>query len=507
MDDDALSGSVVQWHRKNLRGLSAGSKEKPASTETPQKDLKLESILRNREELDRMSGPNALVYRKLRPNPGPALDGSKTEAVTLSLDDAVRRAVDHNLDVKVARLAPGISQAQFEAAEAAFDFVFFLSGSYGRTDRPQPTPVIGGIPVGTPVRKRNVGLMETGIRKPLESGGAMSLSFGSEYVDDHTPGFSLSPDPSFFNDVTLDLTQPLLRNYGREVNRAQIDLTANLNQRDRLALRARMLQTVSQVEEAYWQLAFARQRLIIRQRVLEATIQTRDTVFNRRELDGGPVQQAQAQSSVEAGRRDVLEAQTALRDAADVLKQLLNDPELPLSGETLVQPSDKPISVDLKVSLLDAVTTALRRRPAVRSAMTEIKDANIRLKVAENQELPMLDLNTQVALVGLGDGFGSANDQLDDGRFLEYLIGLQFESPFGNRAAEANARAAKITRTASIVRYKSAARGVVLQVKQAMRRMRSAWRLIGVNRNARLAAAENLRALREQAKTERLTPT
>ena len=165
------------------------------------------------------------------------------------------------------------------------------------------------------------------------------------------------------------------------------------------------------------------------------------------------------------------------------------------------------MSVDLKVSLLDAVTTALRRRPAVRSAMTEIKDAGIRLKVAENQQLPMLDLNAQVAYVGLGDGFGSANDQLDDGRFLEYLIGLQFESPFGNRAGEANTRAAKLARTASLVRYKAAARGVVLEVKQALRQMRSAWRLIRINRNARLAAAENLRALREQAKTERLTPT
>jgi outer membrane protein len=503
----SLSRQVIDSHRKALL-TEAGS----ATSAQPRvaEDPKLAEIMARRELLEKNSGPKAEIYaemiRKGLPV-GPSLDGSKVQFVELSVNEAVRRALDHNTDLKLARLAPAISEAQRQAAEAAFDFIFFTGGNFGKNDSPQAVPVIGAIPVGTSVRVQDTASLNTGIRKPLESGGSLTFSTGADYVNNKTPGFSLSPDPGWTNNLLIDLSQPLMRNFGTEVNRAQIDLTENLNKRDRLQLIRQTQRTVADVEEVYWQVSLARQQLVIRQRVLEATIRTRDTVFNRKELDGGPIQQAQAQTSVEAGRRDVIEAQRGLRDAIDQLKRLLQDPDLPLAGETLVATGDDPAIVAVEANLLDAVTTALRRRPEVQQAMLEIKDAGIRQKVAENQALPQLDMNAQVRYLGLGDGFSSGYDQLADGDFIEYLVGAQFEQPIGNRAGEANLRAAKLNRSAAVVRYKSVTRDVVAEVKQALRRLRTSWTLIRVSGDARLAAAENLRGLGELAKTERLTPS
>lgn len=456
-------------------------------------------------KLDQISGKDRFKGAEL--DMGRGLDGKDSSTARLTLEQAVRIAVRNNLDVQLAQLQPAASEAEVARAEAAFDAVFFADTEFYKVDQPRTIPIVAGTPVSTPINQSDTARLETGIRKPLESGGRATVSTGFDYINNKTPNLAVFPDPSFTNNVFLGLEQPLLRNFGTEVNRAEIYLTRNAHQRDVLALHAQLLQTVADVEAAYWELAFARHRLAVQMNLLDLTLSTWNKIKERQRLDASPIQMAQAQTFVDGRRQEVVNARRAVRDASDELKRLLHAPELPVSDETLIVPADDPIELPLTFSLLDAVTTSLNHRPEVRAALVDIDDASIRQMVADNQRLPVLNLNASIRYYGLDDDFSDAYERLGEGEFIEYLIGGQFEAPIGNRAAEAAFRRTRIERQIAVVRYQQAVQTSVVEVKSALRELTTSWELIGMSRATRRAAADNYRALIErEEKGEPLTP-
>jgi len=448
-----------------------------------------------RRELDAMSGVSAYADDPL--DLGSDLLGradAEAEAVALSLEDAIRMTVQNNLDVRTARLSPAISRAQVVAAEAAFDAVFFTNAQWAKLDTPQPAGAIPGLSGDT--QSENFQL-NTGLTKPLTTGGAVTLE-NTITRDERVPSF-IGVNSYYDNDVALSLNQPLLRGFGVDVNTAQIVLAENARDRDVEALRQEMIDRVRDAEAAYWELSLARQQLLIQTRLLQRTIEDRDRLEKRAEFDAAPVQVTEANSFVELRRGDVIRARQAVRDASDRLKRLINSDELPVAGETLLMPTDAPGESAVELSLLDAVTTAIRRRPELQSALLSINDATVRQRVADNARLPLLDLGASVVYSGLDiDRPEAAFGNSFEGEFIDYLLSANFEQPIGNRAAEADYTAARLQRRQAVLNYQNVAQVVVLEVKQAMRSIRTAYELIGATRAARRAAADNLRALQVQ---------
>lgn len=509
-DTQALRQQILAAHRREVLAEAQASQVVLKPTHT---DSYLEKEPKRVAQLDTISGPHA--YDQLALNPGPSLDGKVSTNVRLSLEQAIRMAAANNIDVRVAAIQPAISQAQVVSAEAAFDAVFFANGQFQKTDQPTParlvsTPTaVGSVQtlISPPLQIQDTATLTTGIRKPLETGGELDISTGVDYFKNKTPTIFTAPNPAYTSNVMVDLKQPLLRNFGTYVNRAQIMINRNAQRRDVLSLHNQLLTTISEAEQAYWNLVLARRSLAIQQKLLEQTIQTRDTVLKRREFDVNPVQVAEAQSFVESRRGQIVQAQQTVRDATDTLKRLINDPSLPISTETLIVPTDEPVEVPVAFNLLDAVTDALRHRPEMRAALLGIDDASIRQAVADNQRLPLLNLEAQMQYSGMSGNPGHSYGNLSDGDFISYLLGGTFEVPIGNRAAEANYRQAKLQRQQAVAVYDRSAQDVVRSVKQALRAQQAAWQRIGLARSERRAAAENLRALLEREREgEALTP-
>ena len=168
--------------------------------------------------------------------------------------------------------------------------------------------------------------------------------------------------------------------------------------------------------------------------------------------------------------------------------------------EVSTLPADTAAGPPVEISLLDAVTTALRERPEMKQSLLDIQNASIRQRIADNARLPQLDLAATVRFNGIGESVGDAQETVTDGEFIDYLLGLQFEAPIGNRGPEAFYRQRQIERRAAVIAYQSQAQQVVLDVKISLRRVIDAFELIGATLVARLAAADNVRALDEKEK-------
>jgi outer membrane protein TolC len=467
---------------------------------TTQPPVSLEVALEERmPELESL-GPQAAPPGDLL-DMGADLGGTDQQGAGVSLQRAIESAVRHNLSIQIAELQPAINETDVVAAEAAFDAVFFSNFDFVRTDQPQTFPVVGGVPVGTPFNASEQTRFETGFRRTGISGGTVEVSTDLTRYRNNSPGLELSPDPAYTAALRFGLSQPLLRGFGSDVNLATVRFSRNAERRSVQELRANLEGLVNQVEAAYWELAVARERLVIEEWLTRVGIQVRDVLERRREFDTRPSEYADAVARVEERKSRIIEARRAIRGASDRLKVLINDPQLTIGSEVVLVPMDVMLEEPIQYDLRDAVITALENRPEIQIALLGIDDSAIAEGVARNLRLPVLDLTAQIAYFGLEDDAGNAYENAFDDDFIDYALGMRFETPIGNRAGEAGVRRSRLERSQATIAYRREVQNVILDVKETLRDVITAYELIEARRSARIAAAENLRALLVEEET------
>ncbi len=429
---------------------------------------------------------------------GEDLMGQETRLVGLSLEQSIQTAVGNNLDVEVASFNPAVSQSLLAQAEARFDWLFFAEGRYEDGRIPQAGQGFGGASSGTIYNASQTADASVGVSRVLPTGGNLQISNDLNYtnVDSSFFGTAPSPNPADSAGFTLGLNQPLLRGFGRDVNMAEIELARNAERTSVANLKSALISTASETEKAYWDLVLRYKELVIRSRLLERGIEVRDDIKARRVQDARQAQVADAVARVERRRSDLLVARANLRLASDRLKRLMNDPALPVGSELLIVPSEDALAEPISYSLLDAITTGVRRRPEMDIALLSIDDATIRQRVADNLGLPRLDLQARASMLGFDDSFSDAYADSAENRFIDdWLIGARFEQPIGNRAGEAEYRRRRLERMRSVVEYRRTAQGIVLEIKNALNAVVTNADLIEQSTLSRVAQGEALRSL------------
>ncbi len=492
--DQELRTSVRESARRELAEAAASTQswELQRSGRVDELQLKPE-VLR---ELAEMAGPE--FHRKRAPNFGESLLGNDEDIVYLTLERAVASAIEHNLNLQFARLDPAISGADVVAAEAAFDWTFFSNFTWNKTDQARTSPSIGGQTVGVQADERQALSFDVGIQKATRTGGRVQIQHGIRYEDVETPNLFTQPDPAKTTNITVQIDQPLLRNFGSDVTLSQVRLQRNAERDDIEALRSQLISIATDIETAYWTVWLAHRDLIILTELLDRGETVRGAMRARLIIDVTPAELADAVARVEDRRGDVMRAQKALRDASDQLKLLINDPAMSIGTDVLVVPHDDGIDAPIRFNLYDSLVTALEHRPEIQRAILSIDNTSIRQLVADNQRLPQLDLQAQVRFSALAGETSRAYRDLTTGEFVDYLIGLAFEMPIGNRAAEAGLRRRRLERFQAVIAYRNTVQGVVAEVKAALRDVVLNFRLIEQTRLFRVAAAENLRSLELQ---------
>lgn len=489
-----LRSSVVQAVRQEIRS----AQEHPAPRTTSRVDYVAQLPIEAEflAEGESMAGPQS--YSGAEQVLGDDLFGKASEIVQVSLEYAIRTAVDKNLSIQFARLQPAIAESQVVQAESAFDWVFTSNLTFSNSDSISPTQRFVGA-TNRGVQQNNSLNSTSGLRRPTTTGGQFAIDQTLIYSDTDAPGQTLTPDPATSLDLTVTYDQPLLRNFGSDVTLAQVRINRNL-ERDAIAqLQSDLNQLVHNVESAYWDVYQSRQNLMILRRLLARGIEVQGQLEIRKNegLDVDQAQLSDAVARVQSRRSNVVTAEIALRRNSDRLKQFINDPRLPVGSEVLLLPADSPQDEAVSYSLLDSITTAIEHRPEITQAILSIDNSSIQQVVADNLRLPQLDLRTQVGLNGLDDDL-SVYDTTFEGHFIDYLVGVVFEQPLGNRLAESTYRQRRLERQQAVLSFRNTVQNVVREVKDAMDSVRLNYTLVNQAEAARISAAESLRSLEVQ---------
>jgi outer membrane protein TolC len=446
------------------------------------------------------------------PATGPSVGTGGERIVRVPLRELVQRAVANNLEVKVAGYTPAIEQTRVTEAEARFDPTFFTNVQYSQENvlGPSATNINAQIDQTT-FRTYSA---QIGLRQDLESGGRVEARYEPAHTEraPNAPpsafGGGIDPNPFWTSEITLQVTQPLLRDFGADVNRARIVINRNNQRVGLLEYRTELERNIFELERTHWQLVQALRDVRIAEDLLERTIRTADVIHKRTKVEAGRQQLSQANASVETRRTILIRARARVRDLSDQLKRLMNDPEFPVAGNVLILPADEPLLEEVQFNEKDQIDTALENRSELGQQQLRVDNAGVAADVAKNNLLPQLNLVGSVGFQGLGANHGDSVEDQWDFNAIDYTIGLQLEIPIGNRAARAIWKRAQLQRLQAIDQYRALIDEVSLNVRTALRQVQTTWDEIYGTRRARFASADALAAIeeREAAEAAGITP-
>jgi len=314
---------------------------------------------------------------------------------SLSLADCIRKALEGNLDLAIEALNPEMDSASITVAREKFLPEFGLSSNYLDQDIPSSWGVEG------PTIKTKMDYYQLGVTQRTPLGTELDLSLSTRKTD--TSRAYTTVNPAYFSEFRLNLRQPLLRDFGFRANRYESIKARRQLDMSEAALKSTLLKTVYGVEEAYWNLYYARESL----RVLEMSLaQSRETLKRSEDATRigtkSAVEVLSAETEVAGYEDRVLSARLQVEKTENRLKSLLNMPVAgaetgvaAVSGENLASiiPTDEPRAEKRDVTYEDALATALAERPELARTDAMMANAATDIGYFRNQLLPRLDLN------------------------------------------------------------------------------------------------------------------
>ena len=234
-------------------------------------------------------------------------------------------------------------------------------------------------------------------------------------------------------------------------------------------------------------------------------------VEGRRDIDATDVQTKQAAAYAKIREATLLEVEKQTVDVQDALVRLISDPQVNTASELTIIPASEPQVVQElpeSATMVDrTLATAMQRNPVIQQAQLGVQVAQINIDVAKNQRMPRLDLVGSARARGLGEDRFEAHEQIEDGQYTSYAVGLNLEYPLGNRSRQAEWLRRQWERRKATSILHNTADQVAVQVRERARKVQTNFDELKVQQEAVQAARAHLRTLEEsEALREKLTP-
>ena len=448
-----------------------------------------------------------------------ALTSRQTERVfNLTLDDAIERALERNLDIAVERVNPQVRDLSIAEASSVFLPTVTSGFDLSRRLSPSRSQLDGAGRLAQTAIVSEAGSFALGLEQAVKwGGGRYSVDWDNNRTE--SDNVFLSFNPSYGTTFALSYTQPLLKGFKTDSQRRQL-LVSQIN-RDiaDIDLRETIENTLADVRNAYWDLVYSHGSLAVQGQALElAERLVRD---NRARVEIGTlaaIEVVQAQSEAAARRQSLAQAEQTLRTAELTLKRLIVNSTSDELWEPRITPVDQPVLEMAPVDLATAIRTALEARTDVSRTRRQLDINDVTLRNLSNNTLPSLDLVGSFQLQGQGGtqlissflggptairvpgGFTDAIDNLVDADFPVWDVRLQLSYPLGQSSDKAAHTRARLQLQQTQAQIRQIELQIATEVTNAALQIESIQKVIDAARASRELAEEQLAA--EESKFE-----
>jgi outer membrane protein len=454
--------------------------------------------------------------------PAPAPDLGST--LRIGLNDAVRMAIQNNLDVQLLRFDPLEAVDTFHAAWGAYDPQIFGQGGTQYAE----TPVASSILPNQNSYYQRSWSGDAGLEGLIPwLGGSYSISYGSAQVNTDQVISVLSP--AFQSQFAASLSVPLLRNLFWSPTWTLVRTTRIGVDASRQQFESQLMDVVRSTEDAYWGLTAARDGRRVAAKSLETARALLDQTKAQYQVGVvSKVDVVQAEAGVADREFRLITADAVERNAQDALIDAVLGPWLAPDSKPTVELTDLP--EDVHVQAVDpklATEKAFEYRPELALARSQIATNEVELRFASNQRLPRLDVTGTYGYQGLsgrvsrncvnfGGGACTATvphdwSSADDKFFTKdgdknYGIEGVLSIPIGNVTARSNYDKAQLELRRSRTQLKRLEQSIVSDIRKAARNLQASLEGIQAAERGVVAATEQLRAERVRLEYGESTP-
>jgi HAE1 family hydrophobic/amphiphilic exporter-1 len=499
--------------------------------------------------------PNIPQFQAKPLPPVPSLQrlGVNNETLPLSMNDAIKRALENNNDIEVARDDVRFAETQLRALEGIFDPIFAVTPQYDKRISPQQSQLGGGSGTSGTLSTTTWSLSPSVQKQFGRGGGSYFLQFSNSHTNTSNT-FSLL-NPFYSSNLSLQFAQPLLKNRSIDNNRRQIRIQRKRLDQSDADFRQRTIDVITRVQQAYWELVFA---LRDQQNNVANLNLSRESLRNvEAQIAAGakaPLERAEVQTELANRETALYSAIQAVSIAENNLKILIFKSPTNPEWSAQVTPTDTPQFDSNPVNLPDALKAARDNRPELRRLRLQNDINDIDLTYFKNQTKPQIDLVGTVALTGLagnslatvvppgttqpiivGDpltnpsafllneiqniqraqglpvatvplgvvqsnivnpslvgGYGQTLQNLFGGKTRNVTLGVAIQFPFKNKTAEANLAGARIQKEQLQASMRSQEQIIEVDVRNSAQAVESARQRVLSAREARVNAEMQL---------------
>lgn len=370
-------------------------------------------------------------------------DANASEALKVTLADAVVMALSGNRAFLVERYNPSVAETGMDAALSVFDPVISGTASLSRQKNgtPEGVSTVSG---------------EVSARKTYPSGTTLGVEASARTSPD---SITLNQDSARLG---LSVSQALARGFSREANLAalkgaglEVGLTA-------FGLRGTAQELAAQVQTAYYDVLLAKRQVTIAEEALALSLRQEEETLQRINLGKlAEVEAASAKAEAALDRERLINAQSGLKTSELRLSRLLGvGIGRPLECVDEARLPEKPLD-----PVAEHVELARSLRPDLNEARLRVLQGDLELVKTKDGLLPKLDLFMRLGKSGYGDNFTGAAENF--GNAYDFEVGITGELALGKRGARASDRRALLLRDQSEEALKNLSELAELDVRLA----------------------------------------
>jgi outer membrane protein len=444
--------------------------------------------------------------------PSPAVPAlPQGPSIKVTADDAVRMALEKNLNISAARLDPQIQDFAVAQAQAVWAPSLFATLDRRNSSAPPGSFLVGAAPTITDSRFFTSG----GIQQQLRWGGA-SYQVSFDGARSTTTRFT-SFNPTLSSNLNAQFDQPLLRNFKIDQFRQNFLISQNQRQIADIQLSQQISNTSRAVRYAYYNLVGAIGGLQVARQSLDLALESLRN--NRTRVEVGtmaPIDIIEAEAEVASNEEAVILAENSIRSAEDALRVLILDPAQADYWTVRLEPAEQPTLAPVAIDIEAAVANALQNRTDILNLKKQLEASDINIRYFQNQRLPDLNVRATYGLTALGgtqfvfdpqdesipyDILGTTNrpfaDVLRDvfgNEYRAWSIGFQIGYPLGTSTADAGLARNRLERTQGQTQLRALELQVATAVRDAGRQVTTNLKRVEATRKAREFAERRLEA-------------
>jgi HAE1 family hydrophobic/amphiphilic exporter-1 len=323
----------------------------------------------------------------------------------LSLRDALSMALENNKDIEVARENVRIAEFDLRGAQGIYDPRFTSSAFYERAENPIASFLSGG-QNGSTIQSDYTATAHLEGQTP-KLGGNYRLDFSSIRLTTNNQFTALSPQ--YPTALTFSYTQPLWRGLKIDNNRRQIEIARkNLSLTD-AQFRQRAIDTITNVQRAYWDLVFALRSLQVQRDAV--SVARTQLQHNKRLVTEGqlaPIDVVAAEAQISTYEQGVFSALEEVSRAENNLKNMIAQNQKAEIWSASIVPTD-PVELTVpNVTLPDALKTAMENRPELQQSNVLQEINKIDQRYFKDQTKPAIDLVGTYGVTGLAGAISTS---------------------------------------------------------------------------------------------------